>query len=146
MGNYHAPGTVAEALDLLARYGDACRIIAGGTDLILELERGVRAQRILIDISRIPDLDIVTLRDNTLQLGARATHSQVIASPEAVTRRVPAGACVLAGGRAADPKSRHGCGQPRHRQPSQRHHHAAVGHGCNCHTGQPGYGRTNAQL
>ena len=54
---YHAPATVSEALDLLARYGDACRLISGGTDLILELERGVRRQEILVDVSRIPGLN-----------------------------------------------------------------------------------------
>ena len=54
---YYAPRTVAEALELLARHGDACRIIAGGTDLILELERGVRKQEIVVDISRTADLD-----------------------------------------------------------------------------------------
>ena len=54
---YHAPRTVAEALELLAQHGDACRLIAGGTDLILEIERGVRKPQIIVDISRIPGLD-----------------------------------------------------------------------------------------
>ena len=54
---YHAPRTVAEALELLAQHGDACRLIAGGTDLILEIERGVRKPQIVMDISRIADLD-----------------------------------------------------------------------------------------
>ncbi|MFZ1594376.1 MAG: FAD binding domain-containing protein, partial [Anaerolineae bacterium] len=42
---YLTPATLAEALDLLAEYGDDARIIAGGTDLLLELARGVRSQR-----------------------------------------------------------------------------------------------------
>ena len=54
---YFAPSSVAEALELLERYGDRCRLIAGGTDLILELERGVRKQQIIVDVSRIAGLD-----------------------------------------------------------------------------------------
>jgi len=53
---YHAPSTLAEALALRSQYRDAGRIIAGGTDLILEMERGVRQPEALIDISRIPGL------------------------------------------------------------------------------------------
>ena len=37
---YHLPNSLDETLDLLDRYGSTCRILAGGTDLILELERG----------------------------------------------------------------------------------------------------------
>ncbi len=96
--NYHAPGDVSGALELLARGGNACRIIAGGTDLILELERGVRTARTLIDVSLVPDLDAITLNDDVLHLGARTTHSQVIAAPEAVARAFPlARACWLVG-------------------------------------------------
>ncbi len=95
---YHAPGTVAEALELLAHHGDACRIIAGGTDLILELERGVRTAQIIVDVSRIPGLDGVELRDSSIVLGALATHNQVVASPEAVAHAFPlARACWLVG-------------------------------------------------
>ena len=54
---YYAPSTLAEALALRARHLDAGRIIAGGTDLILELERGVRRAEVLIDLSRLPGLD-----------------------------------------------------------------------------------------
>jgi carbon-monoxide dehydrogenase medium subunit len=97
---YHAPRSIAEALDLLAQYGDDCRIIAGGTDLILELERGVRKQRIIVDISRIPGLDRIehTPSAGCLTLGATVTHNQVVAAPDAVAHAFPlARACWLVG-------------------------------------------------
>ncbi len=115
---YHAPVTVAEALELLARYGDACRLIAGGTDLILELERGARPQKILIDVSRIPELSRIETRyaapsassistaqvaqgapqPEEIILGAGVTHNQVVASAEVVAHAFPlARACWLVG-------------------------------------------------
>lgn len=78
---YLIPTSLDEALDLLAFYADGARIIAGGTDLLLELQRGVRSQRTLIDITRLPDLDQVTLDEHDqLHLGPLVTHNQVVAS------------------------------------------------------------------
>ena len=95
---YYAPRAVDEALDLLARHQNDCRIIAGGTDLILEIERGVRRQQIVVDISRIPGLDAIERADGTLQLGALVTHNQVVGSAETVACAFPlARACWLVG-------------------------------------------------
>lgn len=99
---YYAPATVVEALDLLRSHGDACRLIAGGSDLILELERGVRHQEILVDISRVAGLDQIenTTADGTglLTLGANVTHNQVVATADAVAHAFPlARACWLVG-------------------------------------------------
>lgn len=99
---YYAPATVGEALDLLRRHGDACRLIAGGSDLILELERGVRQQDILVDISRVAGLDQIahTTADGAgmLSLGANVTHNQVVATAGAVAHAFPlARACWLVG-------------------------------------------------
>jgi len=38
---YLQPGTIKETFDLLAKYGEQARIINGGTDLVLEIERGL---------------------------------------------------------------------------------------------------------
>jgi xanthine dehydrogenase iron-sulfur cluster and FAD-binding subunit A len=98
--SYYAPATVSEALDLLARHGETCRLIAGGTDLILELERGVRHQEVLVDVSRIPELGQITFESATglLTLGANVTHNQVVANPYAVEHAFPlARACWLVG-------------------------------------------------
>lgn len=66
------PQTLEEALQLLAQHPDA-RIISGGTDI-----HG--APETLINISQIPGLDYIREEGDYIRLGARVTHSQVIAS------------------------------------------------------------------
>ena len=79
---YYNVATTAEAIRLLGEKGDRARIVAGGTDLILELERGVRRDiQALIDITRIPDLDQITLdEDDVIHLGPMITHNHCAAS------------------------------------------------------------------
>lgn len=95
---YYAPSTIPEMLDLLAQHGDTCRLIAGGTDLILEIERGVRQQDTIIDISRIPGLDSIERKNGAFHLGANVSHNQVVGTPDLVAGAFPlARACWLVG-------------------------------------------------
>ena len=59
---YVHAGSIADALKVMDKQPGQARLIAGGTDLILELERGVRKGiETLVDVSRIPDLDKIVL-------------------------------------------------------------------------------------
>jgi carbon-monoxide dehydrogenase medium subunit len=105
--SYHAPATVGEALELLARYGESCRVISGGTDLILELERGARHQEVLVDVSRIEELREIGYHEEKpdfsqkpgfFTLGANVTHNQVVADRRLVAHAFPlTKACWLVG-------------------------------------------------
>lgn len=76
------PATLDEALDLLARHAGHVRVVAGGTDLLLELDRGSRPEvSVLVDLTRIPDLGTITAGEGEVSLGASTTHNDVVTSP-----------------------------------------------------------------
>ncbi len=86
---YFTPPSVETALQILAQYREDARIIAGGTDLLVELERQIRTPRVLIDITRIPGLDKITRSDGHLHLGPLVTHNQVAGSKVCVQKAYP---------------------------------------------------------
>jgi carbon-monoxide dehydrogenase medium subunit len=87
--SYYSVTTVSEALKLLDEHGARARVIAGGTDILLEMERGQRGTEILIDISRVPGLDRIRLYGDTISLGALVLHNQVVGSDLLVRRALP---------------------------------------------------------
>lgn len=86
---YFQPASLPEALELLASQAGRARIVAGGTDVLVELQRGVRPTDILIDITRIAELKYVRDEGDWIALGALATHNDVVASEACVRRALP---------------------------------------------------------
>src|ERR671935_3009925 len=100
---YLQPTSMTETLELLRRYAGQARIVAGGTDVLVELSRRAaelhssRARRArgggpaatLIDVTRLPELKYVRDDGRCIRLGALATHNDVLASPSCVQYALP---------------------------------------------------------
>ena len=87
---YVAPASIDDAVKLLATYGAKARPIAGGTDLLVEIDRNGRVGLdVLIDLSRIPDADTITISDDEAVFGPMVTHNDVVANPTLVARALP---------------------------------------------------------
>ncbi|HET8843834.1 MAG TPA: FAD binding domain-containing protein, partial [Ktedonobacteraceae bacterium] len=78
---YLQPTSLDEILRLIQQYGTDARVIAGGTDVLVELQRGVKPTQTLIDISAVSELKYVRQDGSFLALGALATHNDVLNSP-----------------------------------------------------------------
>lgn len=88
--DYYSVVTVSEAIALLAQHGERARIVAGGTDLLLELERGQRRNvTVLIDVTRIPGMGEIRIDGGEAILGPLVTHNDVVASSVMIERALP---------------------------------------------------------
>ncbi len=74
---YHAPTSIGEAIDLLARLGEDAKILSGGQSLIPLMKLRLAAPRHLIDINGIPGLAYVREADGALRIGALTRESEL---------------------------------------------------------------------
>ncbi len=78
---YYIAGNFADALDLIERFNKQVKVISGGTDLVLELERGGhKGKSIIVDISRIAGMDSIYVKNGEIHIGTLVTHNQIASS------------------------------------------------------------------
>lgn len=79
--HYYTPATTEEAVALLMQYAGEARVIAGGTDLLIDLRaEGGSPYEALVDITSIPDLRDIEEVDGYVVIGAGVTHTQIVKS------------------------------------------------------------------
>jgi len=78
--DYQKPKNLDEALRLLQQANGRGRVIAGGTDLIVQLKRKVFVADLLVDITGIEELRQMGEEDGWIRIGAGVTHAEVARS------------------------------------------------------------------
>jgi carbon-monoxide dehydrogenase medium subunit len=85
---YHAPASLEEAVELLSRYGDEASLLAGGTDLIVNMKQRLVQPKHIISIKNITELLGVEARRNGIHIGA-ATKLRTIERSDLIRERLP---------------------------------------------------------
>ncbi len=78
---YDTPQSVGEAVRLMAADPDA-RVLAGGTDLLVQFRAGVRRPSAFVDVKRIPELMSITIDREGLRLGAATAAADIVEHAE----------------------------------------------------------------
>ena len=80
---YEAPEALAEAVDLLARWGDEAKLLAGGQSLLPLLAFRLARPEILVDLNRVSELEYADLGADRLVLGSLTRHRTIERAPVA---------------------------------------------------------------
>ena len=77
---YHKAGTVKEALDLLVKYKDEAKLLAGGHSLLPAMKLRLAQPKHLVDIGKVSGLAGIKEEGGTLVIGAMTTHYAIESS------------------------------------------------------------------
>ncbi len=96
---YRAPKSLDETLDILKMGGSGVKILAGGTDLILQMKQGKVSPSLVVDVKRVPELNRLEWSEPSgLHIGAVVPLSRLLAfSPITERYRILAQACSVIG-------------------------------------------------
>jgi CO/xanthine dehydrogenase FAD-binding subunit len=86
---YIRPNNLSEALDFLNAKGAESKILAGGTDIMVDLRSGTLKTKRLLDVSRLDDLRKIEVLDGKLSIGAAVTIAELWES-ETIAASAPA--------------------------------------------------------
>jgi 2-furoyl-CoA dehydrogenase FAD binding subunit len=92
--DYVRPDTVDEAVAILAEHGDDARVLAGGQTLLAMLNLRVVEPAVLVDITRVAELDVIREVDGKIEVGAAVTQNRLMAWPE-LAQKLPLLAAAL---------------------------------------------------
>ena len=85
---YRAPASLDEAVDTLARHGDAAKVLAGGQSLVPMLNMRLVRPSVLVSLRHVPALDHVAVEDGWTRIGSMA-RQRVVEEDSAVRDTCP---------------------------------------------------------
>jgi CO/xanthine dehydrogenase FAD-binding subunit len=74
---YEAPSSLGDAIALLARAAGTSRILAGGTDVIVQMETDLIEPDLVVDIKKIPELRRIAIENGAFRVGAAVTGMEL---------------------------------------------------------------------
>ncbi|MGB9868024.1 MAG: FAD binding domain-containing protein [Bacillota bacterium] len=86
---YLAPGSVEECLELLAEHGGKAKVVAGGTDLVVNIRAETVTPEFLVDVERLDAIRFIKWDESGLRIGA-ATKIAELERSELVQKMAPA--------------------------------------------------------
>ena len=78
---YFAPKTIDDALKLVDKYGEDCKILSGGHSLIPVLKLRLAAPAVIVDIGRVKELKTIEVDGDAVRIGGGVTHAAIAADP-----------------------------------------------------------------
>lgn len=84
---FYTPTTVDEALQLMHEHRESVSAIAGGTDLVLELNERKATPAVIVDLKHIPDLSYIRVESGRFHIGSMTTHA-ALAADETIREKV----------------------------------------------------------
>lgn len=77
---YLRPENLSGALEILARGDARTRVLAGGTDILVNIQEGLEAPRTLVDIGSLEELKKIEEKAGRIEIGALVTHARIVNS------------------------------------------------------------------
>ncbi len=74
---YKAPGSIDEAVALLAQASGSAQILAGGMDLLVQIRAGFTKPSLVVDVKNIPELRTISLDDDGIRIGAAVSGAEL---------------------------------------------------------------------
>ena len=78
--DYLEPESLQSALDLLATHGEDAKLLAGGTDLLVRMKKGLLKPKVLISLKSLNDLSYISEEADCIKIGARTPLADIIKS------------------------------------------------------------------
>lgn len=75
--NFYSPTTLDEALNILSEVKGSVSVIAGGTDLVMELQERSHSAENIVSIKKIPELKYIRVEDGKVRIGALTTFTEL---------------------------------------------------------------------